>query len=159
MKRMYTIIAFVISVVISQNYVAEHWIVGPVFGVCVLIWIACRNLRKGFFFVLVSTLIYAVVCEIVLSWGKFAWTDIIPGDSSTVGVLVGSVLMSCAYVFIIDRKRSILLGTALLTGAYFITYAVITAWLEDINMAWLIVGQWQGVYLLYFCRWPFLNNK
>ncbi len=157
-NRWARIAIYVLGAWVSQERLAEHWVVGPVFGCVVVLWdspgFAALPRRAHLAFIAASTLIYALVFQIAdAAWGlepeALEWVI----GSVPAGVAVGSFLLPWAHRRLIGGEGLSVVRTALvLLGSF---YAV--TWIGGIldrlglgggfNYFSLTVYLWQGLYL------------
>lgn len=145
---------------ICQQYAAEYWVVGPVFGVVVAFWDSSRPSgfvsAKHLFFIASSTGIYALVCWIArLDWETSS--EILEGiiGSMPAGVAAGSLLLPLAHRVILGGSRRIWIAPFLLIASfYFVTLMASVARYYDvdgqIDFLAISILAWQGIYLLLF---------
>src|SRR3990167_4995111 len=99
MRQLIPWIAYIACVVISRKFADAYWVVGAVFAITCLV-VSHRGITKKMFslksgfFILISTLIYALVFWIAKHGWQFKqdFLDMLFG-SLTVGVILGSILM------------------------------------------------------------------
>ena len=157
------LLAFAIGTWLSQEYVDEYWVVGPVFGCVVCLW-SCTSLRdakdlKKPLFILASTLIYALVYHISrMDWDTgTALAEMLVG-SMPVAVLVGSVLLPFAHKTILGKVPAGWRTAPLLLAAsfYLISFVATAADHFDlgghIRFISIAVVLWQAIYLNAFFR-------
>lgn len=150
------------SVAVSNKFAAGYWVVGPVFGLAVLVFLWRR--AKAYWpgaaaYVAASTLIYALVYRIAgFKWGASSsdFSSYFIGPFP-VAVLVGSILLPCAHAIILRCPRALAWRTVAMLAAsfYFVTFLAylnsergigpyVSSWLP------IMIAVWQGVYLLSF---------
>ncbi len=137
---------------LSQKFVTNLWLPGPIFGAVVLVWrwAAARKIewiRSGLF-LLASTLIYALVARLILG------TQTIFSDNSAV--FLGTALLSAAQALFL---RAPWRRAAIAVPLIFILWYSLSLTVSEIRWAkeWVINGMilWQGPYMiLFFARRP-----
>jgi len=167
-------LTYALSVVISVQYCAQYWVVGPVFGLAYLITnypilIPRRDLwGSALLFLGASTFTYALVYFVTnhgfnLPWSsqkgwsfKNDYLDALLG-SFTIAVVLGSLIMPLFHrlIFATDFKRIRKVWLRLI-GAW---YAVIAISLVQeffkipgsINYIYIGLALWQGIYMRHLC--------
>ncbi len=150
------------GVFVSNKYAAGYWVVGPVFGLAVLIFVWKR--AKAYWpgaaaYVAASTLIYALVYRVAgLKWGSSSsvLTEYFTGPFP-IAVVMGSVLLPCAHAVILRRPRVLAWRTAAILAASFYAVTILGYLNQEKGVgphvsSWLpvMIAVWQGVYLLSF---------
>ena len=152
---------YLLSVVISRQFCASYWIVGPVFAIALLL-INYQSLTKSssqkyLVFVLASTLVYALVFLIASRGWSFKkdWQDALFGALSG-GVILGSFLLPRiqARLFGLALKKSLKVSLLLIISWYAVTFLSL---IEDplleiapfIDFLSISIALWQGIYFKY----------
>jgi len=168
MKNTIKLLVYILNVGIGIKFISDYWVVGPVFGLTVILWdsdhISQILSRKHILFVAASTLIYALIPFMVIKeYWKFddgSVSEFFFGTLS-VAVILGSILLPVAHHFLLGSKRntSKLAVIALIITFYLIDFigSVIDhlKLLLPFNTAYVSLTVWQAVYLTYF----FLSKK
>jgi hypothetical protein len=157
----FRLLVYAASVWVSNKYVGGYWVVGPVFGVAVVLFDAKSlkglNIVRHAVFVGVSTLVYALVFRISeIKWGGD--TDLFNYfiGSFPASVVTGSVLMSVAYTVIFNKGKDVMMrAMAGLVGSFYLL-SFLAYFNEKSHLGWnvewltLMIAVWQGLYLLVF---------
>ncbi len=158
LKKLIPWIAWAVSVWISDQYAGGYWVVGSVFGIAVLIANLKRILPnfspKYFVFLMVSTLVYALVYGLSSKGWRFQsdWVDMLAG-ATTAGVIVGSLLLPAvhAYLFGTDVKTVRRVSIKLIVSWYLM---ILISWIDDslnvplsIDYLLIAIALWQGIYI------------
>ena len=161
MNILVRLLAYGVSVWLSNKYAGGYWVVGPVFGVAVVLHDMkdihdLRPVKHGLFIVF-STLIYALVYRIsLLKWG----TDT-PLYNYVIGpmpaaIVTGSILMAFMHTVVMNKSKEQMLRAVivLIVGYYFVTALMFAneKFSLNLNVQWMMVliGAWQGLYLYTF---------
>lgn len=142
-------VIFVIGAYFCQEYAAEYWVVGPLFGAVVLFWhfsFARRTLHwNAAFFLIASTLIYALVVWISrkprLGDDAFYWA-----------VWVGTILLPVAHALMLGASHS---RAALAVPCIYGLWYGISSVLGQFTLPQAVqpflntVSIWQALYLLF----------
>lgn len=139
------------SVAVSFQWIQEFWVVGPVFGLVVLLWDweRSRTVRPTAYagFLIASTLIYALVVWMVR---ENFFQEALP-EYIVPGVLAGTVLLPLAHKVFLGNSmvRTIIsmilvYGVSMGCGMIFDTISVAMPFKMILNAT----GAWQISYLL-----------
>ncbi len=158
MKKIFPFLAYAASVFVSHRFLTEYWVVGPVFGVALLLANPERVFKKLSFqhllFLGASTLIYALVLWISNHGWKFReeGIDMLFGSTSAA-IAVGSLLLPSvhALLFGTDFKTVRSVSLALILSWY---GTLLLSWLDEtigikppIDYSLVALALWQGIYL------------
>ena len=155
------LLAYAASAWISTQYAGGFWVVGPVFGLAVVVSDSqgLKSLQpvKHVLFIALSTLIYALVYRIsLLKWGadNDLYNYVI--GSFPVAIVTGSVLMAFMHSVVLNKSKDLMVRAAvsLVVCYYAITLLMYVAEKEHLNVhvPWLgiLITAWQGMYLYTF---------
>lgn len=160
MRAIVRAVSYLIGAWISQRYAAGYWVVGPVFGLVVLIWDSEMPgdlfRLKNVPFLTASTLIYACVFWIAsrdFGYNSTFW-EIFTGSASW-GVLLGSLLMPQVHRAVFGKgERAGALTVQLILSFYLVTAVSKLAdhfgYGNGVNYIAIAVFVWQGLYLANF---------
>lgn len=154
-------LVYAASVFISWKFADGYWVVGPVFGLAVVAWSAKSpqdiKAPKHIGFIVASTLIYALVFKIS-SIHMDLGSDLLESlfGSMAIAIIVGSFLLPAAHMVFFKVNEKTFANTVLiLVLSYYFVVGVSCmrdAWGAGwpINILFLLVAIWQGVYLYSF---------
>ena len=152
------LLAYAVSIFFSNRYADGYWVVGPVFAAAFFVINHEKVFKnpslKHLAFLLASTLVYALVYWISGHGWKLEpeWLDMLAG-ATTVGIIIGSLLMSLvhALIFGVDLKKVRLVAGWLIGSWYFV---LLLSWIDDatgfkpsIDYLLVSLALWQGIYL------------
>ena len=158
MKKVIPWLVYGLCVLISRRYCAGYWVVGPVFGVALLLVnferVSKKLSSKHFAFVLASTLIYALVYFIADKGWKFRqdWLDMLAGSLSG-GIVLGSILMPLIHAKLFGLKfKAVKLVSLLLIVSWYAVAAAsligeVIGFKSPIDFILIAIALWQGIYL------------
>ena len=154
-------LVYTASVFISWKFADGYWVVGPVFGLAVVVWdsksLKDLQTRPHVAFIIASTLIYALVFKISsqrLDLGSEFLESLF--GSFAISIIIGSLLLPLAHKIFFKTNEKMFMNTVfLLILSYY--FVVLMSLIHDmsghnlpINMLFLLVALWQGVYLYSF---------
>ena len=161
MENLFRLLVLAASAWVSNKYADGYWVVGPVFGMAVVSYdmksLQDLKLFKHAFFVVVSTLVYALVYRISrLEWGNS--TDLFDYfiGSFPAAIVTGSVLMAVAHTVLFNKSKDIMVRAILILVAsfYFLTFLMYFNEKSHLGLQiqWiaLMITVWQGSYLYIF---------
>jgi hypothetical protein len=144
------VVVFLVGAVVSFEYVPNRWVVGPVFGLVVLIWHtaspkdAIRLRHLGF--LAASTFIYYLVIALDLDDG--AWLN----------VAFGTAALPLAHRFLLGAswRRTFIAIPSIYAIWYLFSWVIAKTGLQDSPVDFIInfVFVWQAAYLVFMfgCR-------
>lgn len=143
-------LVFAAGAYVSFDRCAEYWVVGPVFGVVVLLWqtagVRALLAPKSLGFLASSTLIYALVYWI--SRQKMPEVSYL-FSALLLAVLVGTVLLSLAHGrWLGASQRRVRIAIPIVYAAFYLSQFLN---LPDAVQKWInAVSIWQAAYLFCF---------
>ena len=158
MKKIIPWVVYGLCVFISRQFCTGYWVVGPVFGVALLLFNSDRVFKKlssqHLVFLITSTLIYALVYWIAANGWKFRsdWLDALAGSASA-GVVLGSLLMPLIHgrFFGMDPKTVLPVSIFLIAGWYAVTLVSLAVQVIGPNFRFdflfIAIALWQGIYM------------
>ncbi len=161
LQRIVRFVIYASSVLISAKYADSYWVVGPLFGLVVVVFHSA-NLKplfkpKDISFLIASTLIYAIVFHISSqNWNYGSdLADSLYG-SFPIAIITGSVLLPLAHKMIYGASvKTFKSAVIALIVSYYIV--VLISILRDLltpgmhlNFLLLFIGAWQAAYLCVF---------
>ena len=163
LSQLLLIVSYGVGSFASWKLCANHWYVGPIFGLVVIFWEVLsknrRNVLRYIAFLILSTLIYACVFEIAGGTDS-DWTKSV-GGSFAVAIIFGSVLQPLNQVLVIGHKfkHGMLTSFALVLAYYGVAYSGGVLKTVGIDSMLILVFVWQGLYLLrFYFRTPVFRN-
>lgn len=153
------IAVFLIGAYLGGKHVTDYWVVGPIFGLVVVIWQATSlralvTLRSGAF-VVASTLIYALVLWL---YGALLHPFSTQRDYSFVAMIAGTALLPLAHAwcFKVSWRRVLVAIPAIYALTYLVGFLGDAVGLDKTPLADFLyngVTVWQGAYLLLMFGW------
>ena len=161
MQMLFRLLAYGASVWASGKYADNYWVVGPVFGLAVIVCDikSLDDLKpvKHAVFLVFSTLIYALVYRISkLSWGDNSDLYQYFIGSFPAAIATGSALMAVTHTVLFNKSKELMVRALVwLIGTFYLVTFVM--YFNDksnlgLHLQWItvMIGVWQGTYLLTF---------
>ena len=161
MNLLFKLVVYGASVWLSNRYADGFWVVGPVFGLAVVLFEmkSFKDLSpvKHGLFIGLSTLIYALVFRISrLEWGSD--TDLYHYfiGSFPAAIVTGSVLMSVIATVVLNKSKEQMVRAIILLVCcyYFVTLAMYINEKSHLGLhvQWItvMIAAWQAIYLYAF---------
>ncbi len=162
MKNGIRALTYILSAWISIKFASDYWVIGPVFGLTVVVWdsdhVSHFLSRKHILFVAISALIYALVLHIIMS--EYWRFDIeILNDffgTFSAGVITGSLLLPATHSLLLGstKRTNAQASIALIVFFYLIILiGSLSAQLKlsiPFDIGDVVIAVWQAVYLACF---------